>query len=480
MSLIQVLRFARLADALGKVGRWAPERVERLAIGRLRRLVGHAAAKSQFFARRYAGVELDRFTLSDLPPTTKEELRDHFDEAVTDRSVTLAGVSRFTGDPANLGRWYLGCYAVSHTSGSQGPPLTIVQDRAAVELLFGVMSARANAGRRAGPIEGLRRLVDPARVAVVALHRGFYPSAAAMEFMESITKPFTKVARFSAADPDLVARLNDFQPHSLVGYASVLEGLALRAGDLRLTSLRQVANSSEQLTARARRRIEQAFAVPVMDHYALGECLFLSDGCPTDGGAHVNSDWAILENVDALGKPVPPGQPGDKVYVTNLANRIQPFIRYEVRDRVVMTDEPCRCGSRLPRILAVEGRSADALWFADHRGRVRPVPGLVFHELLDRLHEVREWRVIQATPALVTLQVETFAGESPAIDGGDVRARLLSAGAPDDLRVEIERVDKLAPDPRTGKFRRIVSHMAPLDGSLSANGPAPVAVAEHR
>ena len=475
MSLIQFLRFARLADALGKVGGWAPERVERLALGRLRRLVGHAAANSRFFARRYAGVELDRLTLADLPPTTKEELRDHFDEAVTDRRVTLEGVSRFTADLANLGRWYLGRYAVSHTSGSQGPPLAIVQDRAAVELLFGVMSARANAGRRAGPIEGIRRLLDPARVAVVALHRGFYPSAAAMEFMESITKPFTKVARFSATDPDLVARLNEFQPHSLVGYASVLEGLALRADDLRLTSLRQVANSSEQLTPRARHRIERAFAVPVMDHYALGECLFLSDGCPTDGGAHVNADWAILENVDAGGRPVPSGQPGDKVYVTNLANHVQPFIRYEVRDRVVMTDEPCRCGSRLPRILAVEGRSADALWFADAAGRLRPVPGLLFHDVLDPLHEVREWRAIQVTPALVTLQVETVGGGPAGIDPHVLRERLLAAGAPAEIEVEVEHVGRLAPDSVTGKFRRIVSHVAPADRGPPTPARAPAA-----
>jgi phenylacetate-CoA ligase len=461
VALLDTIRFAQRTSALGAVSGWSPRRVERMAQARLRRLVGFAAANSPFYARRFAQVELGRFTLADLPPVSKDELRDHFESALTDRAVTRDNVAAFTADTANLGKWFLGRYAVSHTSGSQGPPLPLVQDRASLELLFGVMSARANAGRNPGIVEGLRRLTSPARVAVVTLHRGFYPSAAAMEFMAEMTWPFTRVARFSAADPHLVERLNEFQPHSLVGYASVLDGLAMRAEELRLAGLRQIANSSEQLTAKARARIESAFKVTVMDHYGLGECLFLSDGCPTDGGAHVNADWAILENVDDQYRPVPPGVAGRKVLVTNLANRVQPFIRYEVNDRIVMADGPCRCGSRLPRIARIEGRTADALWFSDSRGRPRPLPGVLFHDCVDSLDQVREWKAIQSAPDRITLQLERIAGAVPPIDESTLLNRLRAAGLPDGVRVDIESVSRLEPDPRTGKFRRIESHIAP-------------------
>ncbi|MEI6239541.1 MAG: phenylacetate--CoA ligase family protein [Planctomycetia bacterium] len=459
MSLLDVIRFARRTAELGAVSRWSPERRERLVARRLRRLVGQAAARSRFYARRYAGIELGAFRLTDLPPTTKEELRDNFNDTLTDPRVRLDEVRAFVADPANLGAWFLGRYAVSHTSGSQGPPLPIVQDRATVELLFAVMSARANAGRKPTIIEALRRLRRPARVAVVALHRGFYPSAAAFEFMPELTWPFTSVARFSAADPDLIDRLNAFQPHSLVGYASVLEGLSLRAGELQLAVLRQIANSSEQLTSRARDRIENAFGVTVMDHYGTGECLFLADGCPTNGGCHVNSDWAILENVDDEYRPVPPGEPGRKVLVTNLANRVQPFIRYEVHDRIVMTDAPCRCGSRLPRIARIEGRSADALWCTAPDGKLRPLPAVLIHDCLDALDLVREWRATQTEPDRIRLEVELLPGGPGAIDAAAVLATLRASGLPETARVDLVCVPRLEADPRTGKFRRVISEV---------------------
>jgi phenylacetate-CoA ligase len=364
-------------------------------------------------------------------------------------------------NPANLGRWYRGRYAVSHTSGSQGPPLFIVQDRAAIELLFGLMSARANAGTRPGLVEGIRRLREPARVAVVALHRGFYPSSAAFEFMAAETAPFTDVRWFSVVDPRLLPQLAEFQPHSLVAYASVLEGLSLEAERLGLRHLRQIANSSEQLTPRARRRIEEAFGVNVLDHYGAGECLFLSDGCPTDDGAHVNADWAILENVDDDNRSVPAGQVGRKVLVTNLANRVQPFIRYELPDRLVMATQACRCGSRLPRIARVEGRSADAVWITGVDGRQRPLPGVAIHDAIDHLGTVREWRATQTEPDRIRLEIEFLSGADAGIDVPGLIGRLRANGLPGSVHVAVERVDRLTPDPRTGKFRRVISHVVP-------------------
>ena len=462
MGLMHTLRFALRTDRLGKVARWPEPRRDQLARRRLRRLVAFAVARSPFYRRLYRGIDARRCRLEDLPPVTKDMLREHFDEVLTDRLMTHDDLTDFVRYPANLGKWYRGRYAVSHTSGSQGPPLFIVQDQAAIELLFALMSARANAGTRPGLLEGIRRLREPARVAVVALHRGFYPSASAFEFMAAETAPFTSVRWFSVADADLVPRLADFQPHSLVGYASVLESLALEAERLPLRHLRQIANSSEQLTPRARRRIEAAFGVTVMDHYGTGECLFLSDGCPTDGGAHVNADWAILENVDDDGRPVPPGQPGQKVLVTNLANRVQPFIRYEVPDRIVMATEPCRCGSRLPRIARIEGRSAEAFWITGADGRQRPLPGVLFHDAIDHLGDVREWRATQTEPDRIRLELEFVPGPRRDLDVPALVARLHASGLPERVRVDVELAHGLLPDPRTGKFRRVITHVAPV------------------
>src|SRR5262249_51785809 len=146
------------------------------------------------------------------------------------------------------------------------------------------------------PVEAVRRLLRPARLAVVTMRPGFYPSASAFAHLPDVARLYVRVSWFAATDPDLVDRLNEFRPHVLTAYAFVLESLALQAGRLRLApDRRQVVNNSEQLTGRARARVAEGFGVPVLDNYATGECPFLTNGCPADPGAHVNADWAILE-----------------------------------------------------------------------------------------------------------------------------------------------------------------------------------------
>ena len=202
--------------------------------------------------------------------------------------------------------------------------------------------------------------------------------------------------------------------------------------------------------------------MPVLDNYACGECLFLSNGCPTDPGAHVNADWALLEVVDEAGRPVHAGQPGQKVLLTNLANAVQPFIRYEVGDRIVMATSPCRCGSRLPRIARVEGRAADYFWVRSGAG-YRPLLTYPFQHAFEYCREVREWQAVQEGRNRVLVRLELLPGTT--LDRERARRklddRLETVGLRGEVEVALEVVPRLDWDPRTGKFRRLVSRVGP-------------------
>jgi phenylacetate-coenzyme A ligase PaaK-like adenylate-forming protein len=245
-----------------------------------------------------------------------------------------------------------------------------------------------------------------------------------------------------------------------------------------LPELQQVVATSETLTEAARARIQAAFGVPLLDNYAAGECLFLSNGCPTDPGAHVNADWAILEVVDENNRPVPPGQVGSKVLVTNLANTVMPFLRYEMGDRVVMATEPCRCGSRLPRVERVEGRSADFFWVRSKIG-YRPLLTYPFQHALEYLRDVREWQAVQRERNRILVRVEMLPGA--ALDRARARRklaeRLETVGLRDELEIEMEVVPHLGWDAGTGKFRRLVSLVGPPEdlGSCRVSRPEPSA-----
>jgi hypothetical protein len=65
-------------------------------------VVKFAATRSRYYQALYRDRDLDEpniETLKALPPTTKQQLMDHFDEWGTDRSVTRAAVEGLVGDP---------------------------------------------------------------------------------------------------------------------------------------------------------------------------------------------------------------------------------------------------------------------------------------------------------------------------------------------------------------------------------------------
>ena len=459
MSIWQTIRYAFRTARLSEVRDWDPAYVAQLRDRRLRRLVRYAAARSAFYREKYRGIDLDRFQLSDLPITNKQEISAHFDDVVTDPQVRWDDIEKYMQDPANLGKYYLGRYGVSHTSGSLGAPLTIVQDKHALEILFSIITSRGSSFSKPGVMEGLRRLRSPARLAIVTWKRGFHPSGAAFDLMEDVVHAFCRMKRFSSLQPDLIDRLNEFQPHAIAGYASVLEALLIQADRLRLSPhLKQMSNTSEQLSDQLRDRLQKTFGVSIVNHYATGECLFLSEGCPTDVGAHINADWAIIEVVDEEHRPVPMGQVGKKVLITNLANMVQPFIRYEVEDMLQLTDKPCRCGSRLPRIERIEGRASELFWVGEGANR-RFLNYATFQSTADNLREVREWQAILLDPRRIEMRFELLPNsryDEESLQRAAMKM-LNEVGFPAGIDLKVRIVPSLSADQTTGKFRRMIN-----------------------
>jgi len=89
--------------------------------------------------------------------------------------------------------------------------------------------------------------------------------------------------------------------------------------------------------------------------------------CERHEGIHLFEDLYIFEVVDAENRPVPDGTPGHKLLITNLVNRVQPFIRYEVTDLVTMETRACRCGRPFRLARSIDGRSDDLIYLETDR-----------------------------------------------------------------------------------------------------------------
>ena len=478
MSILGTLGFALKIRRQKRVTELEPQRVLAIQQCRLRALL-QSAKRSPFYRDKYRGIDLDRCRLTDLPPTTKPELIDRVVEMATDPRITREALGHFMADPANAGRLLFGRYAVCRTSGSQGQPLTIIHNPLSLEVLFALQMGRGNVNE-VGVAEGLRRLRHPARLAAVALDQPFNSTTTSWSHMPSGALGLVRVLRVTPDDPAAVEKLNDFRPTAITAYASFLDLLALHKDRLRLApDLRQVVSAAEVLTDAARETFRDAFGVPVLNMYSMAECIFLSSGCRTDPGVHVNADWAILEVVDEEYRPVPPGRPGHKVLVTNLANDVQPFIRYEIGDRVTWATAPCGCGNRLPRVGRIDGRTADYFWVRAGAG-YRQLLSFVFKTAFEAVPgDVREWQVVQEERNRLRVRLEPHPGASPDPDRVTraLRHQLGQAGLADEVQFEVEFVPHLEPDPSTGKLRRIVSRAGtPDDLGAVLSGRAPVGV----
>ena len=305
---------------------------------RMRELVRYAREHSPFYRELYANVPED-FELSDLPPVTKPQMMASFDDVLTDREITMKKIESFTCDPDNIGRKIDGKYLVFKTSGSTGVSAVILYDDQAIDVSSAVAAFRTFARK-----EDLKSFMKHGKkTAGVFADHGFYLACGMSRYLQlQMPRQNTKITvDVNAPEEEIVRKLNEFRPAMLSGYPSNLSLLA----DFDELDIRPdvVITGGELLTDEIRAKLEKKFGCYVQTHYSCTEGGEIACEC-SERHLHINEDCVIFEPVDKDYKPVPCGVMSDKVLITNLANRIQPFIRYELTDRVIVHDEKCACG----------------------------------------------------------------------------------------------------------------------------------------
>ncbi len=207
------------------------------------------------------------------------------------------------------------------------------------------------------------------------------------------------------------------------------------------------------LTPTTRAAIEQAFGCPLVNEYGASECLTIGYGC-REGWLHVNADWVLMEPVDADLRPTAPGALSHTVLVTNLANAVQPVIRYDLRDRVRVAPGRCACGDPLPA-LKVEGRRDDVLTLTARDGaQVRLVP-LALVTVVETQARVHRFQIVQRGERSVQLRLaadERAHAGAPAVAA--LRDYLAQQGL-SNVRVTLAPEGPRA-DGRDGKSRQVV------------------------
>lgn len=338
----------------------------------LGRLLAHAHENVPFYRRRFSQADLspDQIqgveNLAQLPPLTKEELRNNRDDLIARNYRRKSLVARSTG-------------------GSTGVPTSFYYDRASWDSRVG---AKYSAYTWAGWDFGSRTAImagSPIDKAVFLSLRGKLKSALFREIFLDTFEMSESTRR------QYVKKLQNFRPQVLIGYASACIALArqLRRDNLSL-SIAVIITSAEMLFPPQRRFIEEAFHGQVFDLYGSREVAAIGMECRHHNGLHVPIDRLVVEILRG-DSPAPAGEPGE-IVITDLQNYGMPFIRYKIGDVGRLLQRACPCGRQMPLLELSHGRIFDFIVTPDGKY----LPGEFFPHLFKEISShVEQYQIIQ-------------------------------------------------------------------------------------
>lgn len=334
--------------------RWSADRLAAERERRLRELLAWSVRHSPFHAARLCGVDPNRFAeadLASLPIMTKTDLMDHFDHVVTDPALTFDVVNEHIAG-LDEDAYLLEQYRAVATSGTTGARGLFVYGWE--EWTSFVLMATRWQGRNGNSLP-----ID-APIASLFASNATHVSGALHAFLRDLSgngSPPLMHLSSALALPEIVAALNAAPPLVLQGYPSSVHLLALEAQAGRLEiSPQRVVTCGEQCTEDVKAAVAAAWGIEIYDYWGCSEGAYALP-CAASAGMHLPDDLVIIEPVDEDGNAVPEGQRAAKILLTNLYNRTQPLIRYELNDAMTITTDVCSCGSAHRRITELTGRS---------------------------------------------------------------------------------------------------------------------------
>ncbi|MBE6152573.1 MAG: phenylacetate--CoA ligase family protein [Firmicutes bacterium] len=419
------------------------ESIKEIQYKRLKKLIKYSRKNSPYFKNLYTDIGKD-FKLEDLPITNKIDMMNNFDSWITDNNINMEKIEKFTNNIDNVGRMLEKKYLIFKTSGSTGNPATILYDKQNIDVASAVAAFRTFARK-----EDFKAFMkNGKRTAGVFANYGFYLACGMSRYLQlKMPRKKNKITiDVNASEKEIIMKLNDFNPSMLSGYPS---NLAILSNFEELTIKPNVViTGGELLTDEIRKKLSDKFDCYVQTHYSCTEVGEIACEC-SEKHLHINEDWVIVEPVDKNNNPVGYGVQSDKVLITNLSNYIQPFIRYELTDRIIVHDEKCKCGKN-SCWLEIEGRTDDVLEF-ENGILIAPMS---FYKILEEIKEITRFQLIQKSSRMLELRiVSEFKEVAFEKAKNDLQTFLNSKGIFDveiNLSNEIPRINKMS-----GKYNHI-------------------------
>jgi phenylacetate-CoA ligase len=384
--------------------------------------------KASFFAKGLTAGAIKKITpqtIGQLPILSKELLRKH-------GTTTLLADNK-----EKHGEFFA-------SSGSTGTPTQILFSHAMHQRWMAIFEARVrnwagvNSFEPRGMIGGRRVLPDAANKP--PFYRYNY-------FEKQVYFSAYHISKQNAKD--YLHGMQKHHVHYMTGYAMSNFFLARFFKELNIEAqqLKAVITSSEKLTDEMRQTFKDVYHCKTFDGWSGVEACGLITECE-HGSLHISPDAGLLEVLDDNMQPVPFGIAGT-VYCTGFVNYDQPLIRYNIGDKIILSQKQCSCGRHMPVVQHILGRVEDMIVGKDGRQMVR------FHGVFNNLHSIKQAQVIQETTDTILVKIVAD-GKADATEKETIRQRIISQLG--DMHIVIEEVQTI-PLNNNGKFQAVVSKL---------------------
>ena len=216
----------------------------------------------------------------------------------------------------------------------------------------------------------------------------------------------TYISQLNSID-EIDKQLEEIDPNVISAPPSMLKLIAAEAENGRLSvNPKRLISYSEILYPDVKDYLIKVFKCPVHQIYKCTEGP-IAISCK-HGQLHINEDLVLVETLNNDGTITSPGQPCQKLIVTDLHKKSQPIIRYALNDIITISPGMCKCGSCFRVIENIQGRADDLFWAKNIITNEWQYifPDYISRAIISASEDINEYQAIQSTPDDVLVRIQ--------------------------------------------------------------------------
>jgi putative adenylate-forming enzyme len=355
---------------------------------KIKNIAKYAAKKSDFFRKHYQGHNLD--DPWSLPTVDKKMMMENLSDYNT-LGLKKAEILEFCLEvekTRDFSRRYQGINIgmSSGTSGNKGVELVTKREEAYMKAAL------------------LARFDFPKHAKI---NLAFILRVSAPAF--NLNKFGHKLTYISQLNPieEIIRQLQTIKPNIISAPPSMLKIIAQEVEAQRLVvAPKRLVSYAEVLYPDVKIYLQKIFNCPIREIYKCTEGP-IAISC-RQGSLHLNEDLVAVETLNSDGSVTPPGQPCQKLIVTDLHKTSQPIIRYELNDIVTISRHKCSCGSNFRVIENIQGRADDMFWGIrkDNQTKHFIFQDYISRAIISTSDEIEDFQAIQKDFTNIILRIK--------------------------------------------------------------------------